>query len=439
MPKEEYVNKLIDCALVTPIYLALCALRGIFLSCRAGAVMHNFIYFCFFSLAGSSPAQSKLKRLLKDSLTKRSKFIEWQRRVYTSCPGAVRHALKQVFARRLLIEGRRRRKLEKKGYAIPQKIMISLNTPENGCNLACVNCYAAGYKNAVLPYATVEKIVAEQEKLGIRNVLLLGGEPFLYRGVWKLFRSFPHTSFYVATNGTLMDREAVARLAELGNVAPMISLEGFEAATDANRGKGAYRQIAAAMKHCGDFLLPYTVTITVTKENLCEVTSRRFLEFLDSLRCCGVSYSCYVPVGPKARPELALTAEESRELDRAFGFILENFAMHPAIGRNGTNRVGNCYAAREYIHVLPDGTVEPCPFARWSDPAFNLNRCSILEVTASPLFTGIRELNKIGVPGLTACRSAIFPSLQTMLTDLGAKPSNEKGEETNHVRYAESR
>ncbi|MDP2932537.1 MAG: hypothetical protein Q8N81_00200, partial [bacterium] len=78
------MTKLIDYALVTPIYWVLCGLRLIFLSCRAGAIFHNFVYFCLFRLASTSPEQSKLTRLLKASLKGDSKFIEWQRRVYTS-------------------------------------------------------------------------------------------------------------------------------------------------------------------------------------------------------------------------------------------------------------------------------------------------------------------------------------------------------------------
>ncbi|MDZ7836559.1 MAG: radical SAM protein [Actinomycetota bacterium] len=49
-----------------------------------------------------------------------------------------------------------------------------------------------------------------------------------------------HDSFFqIYTNGQLIDKKVAAKLAELGNALPCISVEGFEKETDERRGKGA--------------------------------------------------------------------------------------------------------------------------------------------------------------------------------------------------------
>ncbi len=62
----------------------------------------------------------------------------------------------------------------------------------------------------------------------------------------------PDDYFLVYTNGTFIDDETAARMRQLGNVTPAISVEGFEAETDARRGKGVHRQI---VKPC--VFIPY--------------------------------------------------------------------------------------------------------------------------------------------------------------------------------------
>ena len=49
--------------------------------------------------------------------------------------------------------------------------------------------------------------------------------------------------FQVYTNGTLITDEVADRLVELGNVAPMISIEGTPEETDFRRGPGMYDKI----------------------------------------------------------------------------------------------------------------------------------------------------------------------------------------------------
>lgn len=45
----------------------------------------------------------------------------------------------------------------------------------------------------------------------------------------------------------MIDKKMAQKLAELGNVAPVVSVEGFEKETDERRGKGVWRKAMQAM------------------------------------------------------------------------------------------------------------------------------------------------------------------------------------------------
>lgn len=414
---------LIEWFIVYPTYLVLLGLRLIFLSSRFGVFIHNaFYYLVFRPMADKGPRTSRILSFLGRSLKKETAIPRWQRRIYMSTPAAYRHALKNVFARKFLVGTLTRRNLTKCGHAVPDFIAISLNTPENSCNLACLHCYATGHANESLDFGVLKRITEEQEELGIFTIMFLGGEPFRYEKIWEIFESYPKTTFYVSTNGVLLSDEDLSKIASLGNVGLMFSLEGFEETTDRFRGVGVYGKIIDRLECCRDLGLPYGVTLTVTRQNLQEVTSCEFLANLNRLRCCAVNYSCYIPIGRSPHPEWQISDAESCELDWVIDFVHDNFPMMPTIGRNGTNRVNNCSAARHYLHILPDGRVEPCPFAQWAN-CMNIKDYSILEITASPFFAGIREITALGIPGITPCQAPKLSTLRSAFVRLGAKPT----------------
>lgn len=407
--------------LVGPLYIFLRFMRLVFLSGRVGAFVHNLFFYWMFRIFAGEP-QVRLTEKLRDSLTKYPLILEWQRKCYSSYPKVVRHLIKNIFVRRFAVASWTRRRLARAGHIVPNIVMVSLNTPEAGCNLTCTGCYAFGHNHvSVMPLTVLTKVLDEQERLGIYTVLFLGGEPFLYRGIMDVFRAYPRTSFYVATNGTKITAEMVSRLADMGNICPMISIDGFQESTDAVRGRGVYQQVLATMQLFKDARLPYAATVTVTRQNRREVTGHRFLGMLESYRCCGVNYSCYVAIGRSPHPEMQLSVAESEALDDVRELILRNFTLFPSVGRNGVARVNSCSAAREYFHVLPNGQVESCPFAQWADPTLNMATHSILEVMASPFFSGIRELNRYGVSAATPCRAQGLKSLQQGFKQLGAQ------------------
>lgn len=69
-------------------------------------------------------------------------------------------------------------------------------------------------------------------------------------------------------------------MANLGNIIPMISLEGWREKTDARRGKGVFDKVMAAFDLLYEEGVIYGASLTATKENCEEVTSDEFMDFL---------------------------------------------------------------------------------------------------------------------------------------------------------------
>ncbi|MGL6193518.1 MAG: radical SAM protein, partial [Thermoguttaceae bacterium] len=122
----------------------------------------------------------------------------------------------------------------KKGELFPPFLFFALT---NACNLTCRGCWIASKgKPDSLPYDVVDKAIKEAAKQSVYFHTLLGGEPFLYPRIWELIEKHPECYFQIITNAQFLTDENVALIRKLGNVSPLLSIDGLEAENDARRG-----------------------------------------------------------------------------------------------------------------------------------------------------------------------------------------------------------
>jgi len=147
------------------------------------------------------------------------------------------------------------------GQSPPATMVIS---PTKACNLHCVGCYASSGMNTGerLEWDVFNRIITEAETLwNLRFFTISGGEPLAYRSQGRdlLDAAAEHEdSFFMTyTNGTLIDERMAERMAEAGNLTPVISVEGFEARTDERRGKGVFQRILGAMANLRQAGVPF--------------------------------------------------------------------------------------------------------------------------------------------------------------------------------------
>ncbi|MBQ6374155.1 MAG: radical SAM protein [Clostridia bacterium] len=289
---------------------------------------------------------------------------------------------------------KRRLGLEKEGLHVPSFLIASITS---ACNLHCAGCYsrcneATVDTEPVKQLSTEEwgAIFREAESLGVSFIMLAGGEPLLRWDVIEAAGRMKNILFPIFTNGTYMDDTTFAQLDKCRNLIPVLSIEGGREITDARRGEGVYDKLIAAMDRLHGKDLLFGASITVTTENIKEVTSPAFMEKLVSRGCKLVIYIEFVPVTEEAR-HLAPTDAERAYLLTAMQELRETYPELVALAFPGDEKAdGGCMAAgRGFFHINSHGGAEPCPFSPYSD--VNVRDLGVRGALKSPLFMALRE------------------------------------------------
>ena len=289
---------------------------------------------------------------------------------------------------------KRRRKLEDAGEHVPSFLIASITSK---CNLHCASCYSR-CNHATVDAEPVSQLTDEEwlrifdeaDELGISFILLAGGEPMLRRDIIEAAGKKQNIMFPIFTNGTFMDERYFELFDRRRNLLPVMSIEGEREITDARRGKGIYDRLVANMEELDRRELIFGASVTVTTENIREVTSEDFLKSLSDRGCKVVIYVEFVPVTEESK-ELAPGETEREYLT---GEIRRLRAEHPEmvyVSFPGDEKSsGGCVAAgRGFFHINSHGGAEPCPFSPYSD--INVRNTSLRDALHSPLFMALRD------------------------------------------------
>ena len=312
---------------------------------------------------------------------------------------------------------------------------IILVDPTSACNLKCTGCWSAEYGHLIqLSYEELDRIITEGEELGIYAWLMTGGEPLIRKAdILKLAEAHPYSSFHIFTNGTLIDDAFCEEVVRLGNIAPSISLEGFEEVNDLRRGKGVFQKVMHAMDTMKKHKLLFGTSICYTSSNYKTVTSD---EFLDMIISKGVKYTWYfhyMPVGNDASTDLLLTPEQREYMYHRVREIRAGEGGKPIIAvdfQNDGEYVSGCVAGgKYYCHINPNGDVEPCVFIHYSSA--NIHDMSLLDCLKQPLFKAYKANQPFNPNHLKPCPMLENPEkLIQMVHEIGAKSTDLQSPET---------
>ncbi|MGA1865354.1 MAG: radical SAM protein [bacterium] len=278
---------------------------------------------------------------------------------------------------------------EKYGFAPPVSLLMS---PTQRCNLNCTGCFASEYERSPsLSMEIMDKIINEAKSIGTYQITLLGGEPLLrIQELLTLFENHPDIAFQVFTNGLLMNKDTAFALANLGNVAISLSIEGFQRETDARRGEGSFDAVLQAMDCLRKAGVLSAFSVTVTRQNLEVVTSDEFIKKMIDKGCIYGWYFLYLPVGGCPTASSMPTPNERKILRER---IINLRRRHPILlvdfWHDGKITHGCMAGGRKYLHINANGDVEPCVFTHFA--VDNINEKSLIEVLQSPFFNEIRS------------------------------------------------
>lgn len=403
-----------------------CILRWLFLSSKTGTVIHNLIGYNLLKLFGPEPKDEieDPSRLLKSGLNRNYIGIGLQKRIYSMAPSVRKRMMENLGW--MFLGAIRRKRLTKNGLRIPLYILIS---PTYRCNLNCYGCYAKDHKGE-LSFKIMDRIVNEQEELGIFNVVVVGGEPFLRDDLWQIYERYPRTVFTIYTNGTLIGEKEIKKIVQLGNLQLAVTLGGFREETDKLRGEGVYERVIDLLKLCQLANILCGVSVIVTKDNFEEVTSEEFVEEMVQFDTHAISYGLFMPVSSEDGHSLTISTEQVKKLIQWGEYIRTHYPIYPFIGTNGSDIVTACLAAERRIHITANGDVEPCTYCHWA--ADNIKDKTILEVMNSEFFQLIRGFNSTGETVLNPCKVANSIFLQKAFQMTGAHPTTiKKGGKTD--------
>ena len=143
---------------------------------------------------------------------------------------------------------------------------------------------------------------------------MLGGEPFVWRPLLDVAERHHQSQFMVFTNGTMINDRVADRIVELGNVSPVISIEGSRESTDARRGEGTYDRIMAAMDRLRERGAFFAYSCTGTSQNVDEIVSDEFADLMVEKGASYGWYFLYMPVGRDPDLSLMPSAEQREQL-----------------------------------------------------------------------------------------------------------------------------
>jgi radical SAM protein with 4Fe4S-binding SPASM domain len=284
------------------------------------------------------------------------------------------------------------------------------------CNLKCKHCYedAGGHKPEL---STEEAFQAVDElskiaSVGLPALSFSGGEPLMRKDFFEVAayaqKKIPYLS--IATNGTLLTKDNVKCLKDVGIEYVEISLDGATKKVHEafRRVPGCFEKTMRGIQNSIDEGLDTCIATTIQKENISEV--KKIIKLVDELGVRFMHFN-YIPTGrAKAYVELDLTPEErlsilemigekivalsirakeeeektgksTLKVDRFFSTCpqyasvvkriakekRQNFAVsaHYAAMKgveNVANFLGGCGAGRLYMCLEPNGDIKPCVF-----------------------------------------------------------------------------
>jgi MoaA/NifB/PqqE/SkfB family radical SAM enzyme len=242
----------------------------------------------------------------------------------------------------------------------PAFIMISVT---ESCNLACSGCWVTTTGKQSLSPQQIDGIIRQGKKKGSYFFGILGGEPLLYKGLLEILEKHPDCYFQLFTNGTLITEGLALRLKKMGNITPLISIEGLKQESDDRRGRNdVFEQTLAGVRACRKAKLIIGAAASICKSNFNELVNREHLEWLAAGGVHYFWYYIYRPVGTNPNTENALDKDDILALRR---FIVEQRKNAPLmIIDTYWDDKGNalCPAATGMSHhIAPSGAVEFCP------------------------------------------------------------------------------
>jgi SynChlorMet cassette radical SAM/SPASM protein ScmE len=259
------------------------------------------------------------------------------------------------------------------------------------CNLKC--CFCSHYTSSTdtgedLPLEQWLSFFKELNRCDVLDVVLSGGEPFLYKDFKKLVEGVVanRMRFSVLSNGTLISKEMAQFLASTNRCNHVqVSIDGSSPQThDSCRGKGSFSRAIEGLDNLQHARVPTAVRVTVHRQNVYDLEEiAHFLLEERQLSGFSVNAASHLGICRHNRDSVQLTIEQrsyameellklnkkyNNRISAAAGPLYEvkTFMEMEHARLTGTNplprrgTLTGCGCIWNKLAVRPDGMIVPC-------------------------------------------------------------------------------
>lgn len=254
----------------------------------------------------------------------------------------------------------------RRGEVFPPFLYVSII---NSCNLRCQGCWVdVAHKQQTISPAAFRKLVVEARAMGNVFFGVVGGEPFMHPHLLDMLAEFPDCYFQIFTNGHFITEERAKRLYQLGNVTPLISVEGTEFVSDERRGRAnVLSKTMQGLQNALNAGVFTGVCTSLCRTNIDDLLTEKWVDRLIEMGVMYTWFHVYRPMGPNPNPDLCLTPEQAL---RARRFVVEMRAKKPIViidAYHDGEGQALCPAATGISHhINPWGDIEPCPIVQFA-------------------------------------------------------------------------
>lgn len=254
----------------------------------------------------------------------------------------------------------------RRGEVFPPFLYVSII---NSCNLRCQGCWVdVAHKQQTIDPPAFRKLVREARQMGNTFFGIVGGEPFMHPHLLDMLAEFPDCYFQIFTNGHFITDERARRMRELGNVTPLISVEGSEIISDERRGRtGVLSKTMQGIQNCLKNKVFTGVCTSLCKTNIDDLLTEKWVDRLIAMGVMYTWFHVYRPMGPNPNVDLCLTPEQAK---RARQFVVEMRARKPIVivdaYYDGEGQALCPAVTGISHHINPWGDIEPCPIVQFS-------------------------------------------------------------------------
>lgn len=317
----------------------------------------------------------------------------------------------------------------KRGEVFPPFLYISII---NSCNLRCQGCWVdVAAKQQIIAPEAMHKLIREAKAMGNVFFGIVGGEPFMHPHLLDILAEHPDCYFQIFTNGHFIRPETAQRMRQLGNVTPLISIEGDEIVSDQRRGRaGVFSKTMQGLQNCLQHKVFTGVCTSLCQTNIDDLLTEKWLDRLIAMGVMYTWFHVYRPMGPDANPHLCLTPEQQL---RARRFVVEMRAKKPIIildaYYDGEGRALCPAATGISHHINPWGGIEPCPIVQFTKESIHASASDVRSLRDKFLqSTFLRDFRELAQATTRGCIVLERPDLLKQLVEKhGAQDATVRG------------